>query len=74
MNPRIRIIVVTQQVLEISIIGKLLINKFKIISWMWYLTLKHIEDWIVSKDIPFFHREIHLLSERWQKIIGSDER
>ena len=32
MNPRIRIIVVTQRVLEISIIGKLLINKFKIIS------------------------------------------
>ena len=41
---------------------------------MWYLTLKHIEDWIVSKDILFFHRGIHLLSERWQKIIGSDER
>ena len=39
---------------------------------MWYLILKDVEDWIASKDIQFFHRGIHLLPERWQKVINSD--
>ena len=27
---------------------------------------------MASKDIQLFHRGIHLLPERWQKIIDSD--
>jgi len=27
-----------------------------------------IDDWIASKDVAFFRRGIHKLSERWEKV------
>jgi len=31
-----------------------------------------IDDWIASKDEAFFRRSIHMLPERWEKIVASD--
>jgi len=31
-----------------------------------------IDDWIASKDEAFFRRGIHMLSERWEKVMASD--
>jgi len=31
-----------------------------------------IDDWIASKDEAFFLRGIHMLSERWEKVVASD--
>jgi len=31
-----------------------------------------IDDWIASKDEAFFRRGIHMLSERWEKVVASD--
>ena len=36
---------------------------------MRYLILKDVEDWIASKDVQFFYREIHLSPEGWKKNI-----
>ncbi|GBP07521.1 Mariner Mos1 transposase [Eumeta japonica] len=33
---------------------------------------KWIESWIASKDMLFFQREIHILPERWEKVVASD--
>jgi len=33
---------------------------------------KIINDWIASKDEAFFRRSIHMLSERWEKVVASD--
>jgi len=30
-----------------------------------------IDDWIISKDEAFFRR-IHILPERWEKVVASD--
>jgi len=30
-----------------------------------------IDDWIASKDEAFFRRGIHMLPERWEKIVAS---
>lgn len=35
-------------------------------------TKKWVESWIASKDEQFFRRGIHLLPERWEKVIASD--
>jgi len=32
-----------------------------------------IDDWIASKDEAFFRRDIHMLSERWEKVVASDD-
>jgi len=31
-----------------------------------------IDDWIASKDEAFFRRGIHMLPERWEKVVASD--
>jgi len=31
-----------------------------------------IDDWIVSKDEAFFRCGIHMLPERWEKVVASD--
>jgi len=31
-----------------------------------------IDDWIASKDEAFFRRGIHMLPERWEKVVVSD--
>jgi len=31
-----------------------------------------IDDWIASKNEAFFRRGIHMLSERWEKVVASD--
>jgi len=31
-----------------------------------------IDDWIASKDEAFFRRGIHMLPERWKKIVVSE--
>jgi len=31
-----------------------------------------IDDWIASKDETFFRRGIHMLPERWEKVVTSD--
>nr|CDS28892.1 Mariner Mos1 transposase [Hymenolepis microstoma] len=31
-----------------------------------------IDSWILSKDEKFFHRGIHLLPERWAKVVAND--
>jgi len=31
-----------------------------------------IDDWIASKDETFFRRGIHMLPERWKKVMASD--
>ncbi|KAG5315309.1 MOS1T transposase, partial [Pseudoatta argentina] len=33
---------------------------------------KWIDSWIVSKDMSFFRRGIHVLPERWEKVASSD--
>jgi hypothetical protein len=33
---------------------------------------KWLDEWIASKDEHFFYRGIHLLSEKWEKIVASD--
>ncbi|KAG5321119.1 MOS1T transposase, partial [Pseudoatta argentina] len=33
---------------------------------------KWIDSWIASKDMSFFRRGIHVLSERWSKVVESD--
>ncbi|EFN85012.1 Histone-lysine N-methyltransferase SETMAR, partial [Harpegnathos saltator] len=33
---------------------------------------KWVDDWITSKEIEFFTREIRLLPERWAKVVVSD--
>jgi len=33
---------------------------------------KWINSWIASKDANFFRRGIHMLSEKWEKVIASD--
>lgn len=35
-------------------------------------TKKWIDSWIASKDVSFFRRGIHLLPERWEKVVSSD--
>ena len=37
-------------------------------------TKKWIDSWIASKDVLFFRRGIHMLSERWEKVVASDEQ
>jgi len=31
-----------------------------------------IDDWIASKNEAFFRRDIHMLPERWEKVVASD--
>jgi len=31
-----------------------------------------IDDWTASKDEAFFRRSIHMLPERWEKVVASD--
>jgi len=31
-----------------------------------------IGDWIASEDEAFFRRGIHMLPERWEKVVASD--
>ncbi|KAG5327540.1 MOS1T transposase, partial [Pseudoatta argentina] len=31
-----------------------------------------IDSWIASKDMSFFRRGIHVLPERWEKVVSSD--
>ncbi|KAG5307577.1 MOS1T transposase, partial [Pseudoatta argentina] len=33
---------------------------------------KWIDSWIASKDMSFFRRGIHVLLERWEKVVSSD--
>ncbi|KAG5317981.1 MOS1T transposase, partial [Pseudoatta argentina] len=33
---------------------------------------KWIDSWIASKDMSFFRRGIHVLPERWEKVVSSD--
>ncbi|KAG5321397.1 MOS1T transposase, partial [Pseudoatta argentina] len=33
---------------------------------------KWIDSWIASKDMSFFRRRIHVLPERWSKVVESD--
>ncbi|KAG5313941.1 MOS1T transposase, partial [Pseudoatta argentina] len=33
---------------------------------------KWIDSWISSKDMSFFRRGIHVLPERWEKVVSSD--
>ncbi|KAG5311890.1 MOS1T transposase, partial [Pseudoatta argentina] len=33
---------------------------------------KWIDSWIASKDLSFFRRGIHVLPERWEKVVSSD--
>ncbi|KAG5324817.1 MOS1T transposase, partial [Pseudoatta argentina] len=35
---------------------------------------KWIDSWIASKDMSFFRRGIHVLAERWSKVVGSDAK
>ncbi|KAG5319831.1 MOS1T transposase, partial [Pseudoatta argentina] len=35
---------------------------------------KWIDSWIASKDMSFFRRGIHVLPERWEKVVSSDGR
>ncbi|GBP45709.1 Mariner Mos1 transposase [Eumeta japonica] len=35
---------------------------------------KWIHSWIASKDVSFFRRGIHILLERWKKVVASDEQ
>ncbi|KAG5308637.1 MOS1T transposase, partial [Pseudoatta argentina] len=35
---------------------------------------KWIDSWIASKDMSFFRRGIHVLPERWEKVVSSDEQ
>ncbi|KAG5320448.1 MOS1T transposase, partial [Pseudoatta argentina] len=36
------------------------------------LAQKWIDSWIASKDMSFFRRGIHVLPERWEKVVSSD--
>ncbi|KAG5324203.1 MOS1T transposase, partial [Pseudoatta argentina] len=33
---------------------------------------KWIDSWIASKDMSFFRRGIHVLPEKWEKVVSSD--
>jgi len=33
---------------------------------------KWLDDWIASKEPKFFYRKIHLLLEKWKKVVASD--
>ena len=33
---------------------------------------KWIDFWLASKDMSFFRHEIHILPERWEKVVSSD--
>ncbi|KAG5315660.1 MOS1T transposase, partial [Pseudoatta argentina] len=33
---------------------------------------KWIDSWIASKDMSFFRRGIHVLPEKWSKVVESD--
>ncbi|KAG5319647.1 MOS1T transposase, partial [Pseudoatta argentina] len=33
---------------------------------------KWFDSWIASKDMSFFRRGIHVLPERWEKVVSSD--
>ncbi|KAG5318703.1 MOS1T transposase, partial [Pseudoatta argentina] len=33
---------------------------------------KWIDSWVASKDMSFFRRGIHVLPERWEKVVESD--
>lgn len=35
-------------------------------------TKKWVDSWIASKDVSFFRRGIHMLPERWEKVVASD--
>jgi len=37
-------------------------------------TKNWVDLWIASKDEQFFQREIHMLPERWQKVVVSDKQ
>ncbi|EGI68415.1 Mariner Mos1 transposase, partial [Acromyrmex echinatior] len=37
-------------------------------------TKKWVDSWIASKDVSFFRRGIHLLPERWKKVVASYEQ
>jgi len=37
-----------------------------------YEDTKNIDDWIASKDEAFFRRGIHMLPERWEKVVAND--
>jgi len=37
-----------------------------------HMKIPKIDDWIASKDESFFRRGIHMLSERWEKVVTSD--
>jgi len=37
-----------------------------------YEDIKNCIDWIASKDEAFFRRGIHMLLERWEKVVASD--
>jgi len=36
------------------------------------VTKNCIDDWIASKDEAFFRCGIHMLPERWEKVVASD--
>ncbi|KAG5316940.1 MOS1T transposase, partial [Pseudoatta argentina] len=40
--------------------------------WVPYELKKRIDSWIASKDMSFFRRGIHVLPERWEKVVSSD--
>jgi len=35
-------------------------------------TKKWVDFWITSKDVSFFRHGIHMLRERWEKVVASD--
>lgn len=35
-------------------------------------TKKWVDSWIASKDVSFFRRGIHMLPERWEKVVACD--
>jgi len=36
------------------------------------MKIPKIDDWIASKDEAFFRHGIHMLPERWEKVVASD--
>jgi len=40
-------------------------------STSYHMKILKIDDWIASKDEAFFRRGIHMLPERWEKIMAS---
>jgi len=37
-----------------------------------HMKIPKIDDWIASKDEAFFRHGIHMLPERWEKVVASD--